>query len=295
MTDISRIPTRRGLRIGVVSVLVAVAFLVGLALAVVLVRRQAREDALAATPVLGQSATPAPASSTAGVTPLPAPSVSTAPVTIDPGALAARETALAGQIAALEARTDALAASAQVAGGQAARAEALLVVVAARRALDKGVGLGALDPQLQARLGAAQPRAVATVRDAAARPVTLETLRQGLEGLGPVLATGAGQGWWDAVRHGLRTLVVLRHAGTPSSLPIDRLARARRLLDQGQVEASLAEVRQLPGAGAAANWDTQAGRYVAARQALDQLESAALAGQAQPAPTPAMTTLTPAG
>lgn len=293
MSDIPRSSPRRGLRIGVVSVLVAVAFLIGLALAVVLVRRQTQGDALTARSAVGQ-----PAASTAGITPVsPAPAATAAPVLVDPGALAARETALAGQIAALEARTDALAGSAQMAGGQAARAEALLVVVAARRALDKGVGLGPLDTQLQARLAAAQPRAVATVHDVASRPVTLETLRQGLEGLGPVLTTGAGRGWWDAMRHGLRTLVVVRHAGTPSPLPIDRLARASRLLDQGQVEAAVAEVRQLPGAGAAANWDAEASRYVAARQSLDQLENAALAGQARPAPDPApsLAPLTPAG
>lgn len=278
----------RGLRIGVVTVLVAIAFLVGLALAIVLVRRQASELDTAVPASLTQSAAP-PATLDPGSAALPAP-----PVREDPVALAARETALAGQIAALEARSDALAAAADGAGGQAARAEALLVTVAARRALDHGAGLGALDEQLRTRLGAAQPGAVATVRQAGRQPVTLEELRQGLDAIGPVLTTGVGRSWVDSLRHGLATLVVLHRAGTPSPLAADHLARARRLLDGAQVEAAVGEVRQLPGAGDAANWLGAAQRYIGARYALDALENAALAGQAQPARiAPAAAPLTP--
>lgn len=274
MSDIprDRAATARGLRIGVVSVLVALAFLIGLALAMVVVRRQAGSTELAA-PTLANPAAPivAPAA--------PTPAQPAA----DPTSLAAREAVLAGQLAALEARAAALAATANVAGGQAARAEALLTAVAARRLLDKGMPLGPLDAQLGARFGAAQPRAVATIRDAARQPVTLEALRQGLEALGPVLTTAANRGWGASLREGVRTLVVLRRAGTPSPLPIDRLARVRRLLDMGQVEAARTEVAQLPGAAQASGWLAAAARYVAARQALDQLETAALSGQARPA------------
>lgn len=276
-----RAASTRGLRIGVVSVLVALAFLIGLALAVVLVRRQtAGSDLVTATPVLAD-----PASPMAGSTLSPAqPAAIPAQPAVDTATLAVRETALAGQIAALEARAAALSASAQAAGGQASRAEALLVAVAARRALDRGLALGSLDEQLRARLGATQPRAVMIVRDAARQPVTLEDLRLGLTTLGPMLATGADRGWVESLREGFRTLVVLRRAGEPSPLPADRLARARRLLDQGQVETARAEVAQLPGAGQAGGWLTAAHRYVLARQALDLLETAALAGQAQPSP-----------
>lgn len=270
----------RGLRVGVVSVLVAVAFLIGLALAVVLPRRQNAQVDLAAVPALIQPAAPA-----TGVT---QPSAPLAPQSVaDPAALAARETALAGQIAALEARQASLAASADAAGGEAARAEALLVVAAARRALDRGVGLGALDVTLTGRLGAADPQAVATVRDAGRQPVTLEDLREGLAVLGPVLTSGANRGWIESLRQGLRTLIVIRRAGTASPLPADRLQRARRLLDRGAVEAARAEVAQLPGAAQAGAWFAAARRYVVARQALDALEAAALAGRARPAPAPA--------
>ncbi len=283
-----RAASTRGLRIGVVSVLVAVAFLIGLALAVVLVRRQTAGSDLAGASALTDPATTPIAGAT--LVPTPAATMAPAPVqpAVDAAALAAREAALAGQIAALEARAGALATSADAAGGQAARAEALLVTVAARRALDKGATLGALDEQLRVRLGTAQPRAVAAVREAARQPVTLEELRQGLDALGPMVRTGADRGWTASVREGLRTLVVLRRAGTPSPLPADRLARARRLLDESQVEAARTEVAQLPGAGQAEGWLAAARRYVLARQALDILENAALAGQAQPAPVPAV-------
>lgn len=255
---------QRGLRVGVVSVMVALAFLLGLGLAVVLVRHQltradATVDASAALPTVSATATP------------PSPTLGS-----DPATLAAREAVLAGQIAALEARTATLSATAQEAGGQATRAEALLTAVAARRMLDRGQGLGTLEAQLLARFGGTQPRAVDIVRTAARQPVTLEDLRQGLDAIGPNVAAGVANGWWSSARRELRSLVVLRRAETPSPLPADHLARARRLLGSGQVEAARAEVAQLPGAADAANWQGAARRYVLARQALDVLENAAL-------------------
>jgi hypothetical protein len=251
--------------IGLVSVLVAIAFLLGLALAVVLVRRQmAREDAAEAVALAQPVAPFAP--------------VAAAPPPADLSTLSAREAVLANQLAALETRAAALTANAEAAGGQATRAEALLTAVAARRALDRGVGLGALDTQLQARFGATQPRAVALVRAAARQPVTLEDLRQGLDAIGPAAASGVGDGWFAAARRELGSLIVLRRASTPAARPADRLARARRLLQVEQVEAARAEVAQLPGADDAANWLDAARRYSVARQALDALENAALAG-----------------
>lgn len=268
--------TARGVRVGVVSVLVALAFLLGLALAVVLVRHQnARDD--------GAEASTDPSA-------LPAVSATPAAIQADPATLTAREAVLAGQIASLEARAAALSASAEAAGGQATRAEALLTAVAARRMLDRGLPLGALDAQLPARFGAVQPRAVAIVRAAAREPLTLEDLRQGLDAVGPAAATGFGDGWWSSLRRELGTLVVLRRAGEPSPLPVDHLARARRLLQADQVEAARAEVALLPGQADAANWLAAAQRYVLARQALDALENAALA---DPAPTAVGPTLTP--
>jgi hypothetical protein len=211
----------------------------------------------------------------------PAPQTAVA-AAIDPATLVGREAALSAQLAALEARTATVAAATSAAGGQAGRAEALLVAVASRRALDHGQGLGYLEAQLRDRFGALQPRATNAVIDTGRRPVTLEDLRQGLEGIAPAVVSGAGNGWLASLGQELGHLVVLREEATPSPLPADRLARARRLLDSGQVEAARAEVVRMPGVDAAANWLDAARRFVLARRALDVLENTALT-----APVPA--------
>ena len=202
----------------------------------------------------------------------------------DYGALAAREAALAARLTDLEARAAAVDTQAAAASGNATRAEALLVAFAARRALDRGLGLGYIEGQLRARFGATQPRAVAIVINASRSPVTLEDLRLGLSSIGPDLVSSDTGSWGSSLRSALANLITVHKAGTPSTRPTDRLTRARYLLEGGQVEAALAEVSQMPGASKAARWVDAARRYVVARHALDALETAAIIGQAaQPA------------
>lgn len=216
--------------------------------------------------------------------PTPSPSASVAAQT-DPTLLATREAALAAQLTALEARTADVTADAAAARGQAGRAEGLLIAFAARRALDRGLGLGYIEEQLRTRFGGIEPRAVITVIQASRNPVTLEDLRQGLDAIAPDISTVRADNWWTSLRRELANLVVIRKTGTPSPLPSDRLARAKRLLEGGQVEAALAEVERLPGASDASNWINAANRYVDARHALDVIENAAILGRAaQPAP-----------
>ena len=196
---------------------------------------------------------------------------------IDLAALSARQAQLAASIGALEARAGDVNRESQRALGYATRGEGLMIAFAARRALDRGLNLGYLDDQLRERFGAVQPAAVATILQAAREPVTLEDLRAGLDGIAPELMTGAASsGWWASFRHELGTMLVLRKAGTPSPLPIDRVARARRLIEAGQVEAALAEVSRTPGAAQAQRWSGAARRYIGARRALDTLEAAAI-------------------
>ena len=204
----------------------------------------------------------------------------------DPALLSTRETALAAALTTLETRTAAVAADAASAGTEAGRAEALLIAFAARRAVDRGAPLGYLEEQLRQRFGQAQPRAVLVIGQVARMPLTLEDLRVGLDGIGEAVATGhSGEGVWSSLQRELGNLVILRPAGSPSPLPADRLARARRLLDGGQVEAARAEVARLPGARVAANWLVASKRYLMVRQALDAIESAAILGQGNtPAP-----------
>ena len=56
--------------------------------------------------------------------------------------------------------------------GSAGRADALVIAFAARRAVERGVALGYLEPLLVERFGADHQRAVATIVTASRSPVT---------------------------------------------------------------------------------------------------------------------------
>lgn len=177
----------------------------------------------------------------------------------------------------LEQRIAGVDAQARAAAGNAQRAEGLLIAFAARRALDRGIALGYLEPLLSARFGATQPQAVATVIAAAREPVTLDELRGGLAVLGQSLVgRDPDAGWWQGLRRELGGLIVIRRASMPSTAPDDRLARAKAAVESGHVDRALVEIARLPGRDVAGDWLAQARRYVAARGALDALETAAL-------------------
>ncbi len=165
----------------------------------------------------------------------------------------------------------------QAAVTNADRAEALLVAFAARRAIDRGVPLGYIEGLLRRRFGESQPAAVGTIIAASRDPVTLDELREGLAALAPTLAgASASQSWLSAIRSELGNLVTVRKAGAPSTVPQERVNRAIRRLDAGQVDVALAEVLRLPAHDRARNWIEDARQYVAARRALDTIETAAL-------------------
>lgn len=202
----------------------------------------------------------------------------------DVATLAAREQALAARLDALDSRIRASDADARNAAGYAGRAEAMALIFAARRAIERGQPLGFAGNELRIRFGAVEPRAVATIIRASQEPVTLEDLRLAFDQIAPRLASGVpGEGWWDALRREIGTLVIVRKDNSPSPHPRARLARARRLLAQGHVEAALAEVARLPGAQGAESWMAAASRYVETRGALDTLELVAIRGEVQPA------------
>lgn len=210
----------------------------------------------------------------------PAPRASTAPASqpkVDPVALAGRQDALEARAAALAERFDSLDLAANAAAGNAARAEALLVALAARRALDRGVPLGLLEDQLRLRFGNAQPNAVAVVIDTAREPVTLDQLVAGLDALAPGLtAAPRSAGTWERIKQELGGLFVIRRGSAPTTEPQAILRRARLLLEEGRSTEAMAEVRRLPGAADATAWLASVKRYDGARRALDVLETTAL-------------------
>ncbi|WP_417620324.1 mitofilin family membrane protein [Parasphingorhabdus sp.] len=210
---------------------------------------------------------------------LPAPAQkaeATAPATLSPEI----ERALAVRVADLEDRLSRINVQAQAASGNAARAEGLLIAFAARRALDRGSPLGYIDPQLRLRFGDAQPKAVTTIVNASRQPVTLEELAAGLDDIGPALTTGSDrEGFWSDFKRELTELFVIRRQGTPSPAPQQRLVRAKRYVETGNVDAAIAELEKLPGGGSdeeASQWIEKARRYNEARRALDVIETAAI-------------------
>ena len=183
------------------------------------------------------------------------------------------------RIAALEARLAGIESATQAAAGSVGRADALLVAFAARRAIDRGVALGYLEPLLVQRFGAQHQAAVATVITASRDAVRLDALVAEYETLGPLLRGGGPEeGWWRAVQREFGTIVSVHRTDAPSPQPQARYERALGRLKGGEVDAALAETMRLPGAGNAGAWVLRARRYIAAHRALDAIESAALLG-----------------
>ena len=221
---------------------------------------------------------PAPTPAIAQVAPLPVATDETKTLVIDPE--------ITRRVSQLEERIGRVDYQSRTAVGNADRAEGLLVAFAARRALDRGVALGYIEGLLRQRFGESQRQAVATIITASHQPVTLEELQEGLQEIGPQL-TGVGpdQNWWNALKNEFSGLITVRKAGTPSTVPAERLRRATRRLESGQVDVALAEVLRMPGQAHASAWIADARRYVSARRALDTIETAALLDPRNPPQT----------
>ncbi len=206
-----------------------------------------------------------------------APVVSAAAARADPEAV--------NRIATLEARLRNVENATQRNAGSVGRADALLVAFASRRAIDRGVQLGYLETVLAARFGAQHPVAVATIITASRTPVTLDDLTDDYARLQSELRRGApDEGLWRGLKRELGSIIAVRRANAPSPKPEARYERAMARLEQGQVDLALAETMRLPGAARpeAQGWIMRARRFIAAKRALDEIESAALVGPARP-------------
>ena len=267
------------------------AFVAGLAaMGWILVRWTAAAQFLGIAP---EPPPPPPPQTAVTVEPAPAPPA----ITMVPpdGQNAAMDPELVRRINLMEQRMAQLDVQSRSAAGNAGRAEALLVAFAARRALDRGVSLGYIEAMLRHRFGGTQPAAVGMLISSAQSPVTLQELQDELVELAPKLSGGGpDQGWWDAFRAELAGMIIVRKAGTPSPLPAERMRRARRALESGQVTVALAEVLRLPARDNASAWIAKARRYILARQALDTIETAALVDPRPPSARPAVPVQVPA-
>ncbi len=190
--------------------------------------------------------------------------------------------AIAEQIGQLQARLQRVENQSEEAQGSAGRADALLIAFAARRAVERGVSLGYLEPLLVDRFGSNHPQAVATIVTSSRTPVRLTELIAAYQDLEPQLVgPPPDEGLWTGIKRGFSSLVTVHRSDRPSSLPQARYERALSHLMAGEVDAALAETMRLPGAPRARDWIDSARRYVAVHRALDEVESAALVGSPQ--------------
>ena len=192
---------------------------------------------------------------------------------------------MAARLAQIESRMARVESTAST-GHESARAEGLLIAFAARRALEKGMALGYIEGELTRQFGQSQPRAVAMIIAAARRPATIDALSTQLEALTPDLAGNkANESWWDGIKRGAASLIIVRQAGDASPDPAVRLNRAKQLISAGQVDQALAEVARLPNRAKADSWIATARRHIEADRALDLLEAAAILPQAPATPS----------
>lgn len=207
------------------------------------------------------------------------PIAGTAAAGSKPGDSAAAPTVemVESRLAELEQRLSRLDLQATAASGNAARAEGLLIAFAARRTIDRGAPLGYLEDQLRLRFADAQPNAVATIIDGAAKQITLDRLIVQLQMLAPKL-TGLdpGNSFMAKARHEIASLFVIRKDRHHVLRPQDRIERAKLLLAEGKTAEAVAQVELLPGVANAGAWITSARRYDDVHRALDLIETTAM-------------------
>ena len=151
------------------------------------------------------------------------------------------------RIASLERRISKVENATERAEGSAGRADGLVVAFAARRAIDRGVALGYLEPLLNQRFGGQHPAAVATIITAARQPVRLNELIDEYAALGPDLRRGGPQdSWWTSFKRELGSLAEVHRVDQPAVNAQARYARASQRLQTGDVDQALAETMRLP-------------------------------------------------
>jgi len=202
-----------------------------------------------------------------------------APQQAAPANAATLNPAIAEQIAQLQARLQRVENENEQVQGSAGRADALLIAFAARRAIERGVALGYLEPLLVDRFGKEHPQAVATIVTSSRSPARLPDLIAGYQDIeAQLIGPPPNEGVWTGIKRGFSSLVTVHRSDRPSSQPKARYDRALSHLMAGEVDSALAETMRLPGAPRASGWINDARRYIVAHRALDEIESAALVG-----------------
>jgi hypothetical protein len=173
-------------------------------------------------------------------------------------------------------------------------AEAQLLVLTARRAVENGQSIGDLQGKLQATFGQAQPQALGVLARSTRDPLSNARLLKDFDAIAPALLQPTGT-LWDRAEYEMANLFVLRRADAKPTARAAQIARVRDLIVAGDIAAAAKSVRALPGKALAVDWLAEADRAITVRQALDVLErSAALAKAPPPPPLPTPTPELPA-
>ncbi|MEE9432656.1 MAG: hypothetical protein V3V15_00260 [Sphingorhabdus sp.] len=185
-------------------------------------------------------------------------------------AVAAKVEELADRLSQIDAGKDA-------AGAYSARADAIVTALRVRRAIESGAALGYTENQLRLRFDGSHPQAVAAIQAVALDSVKLADLSNDLARNGARM-TGGGdeESLWTRISTEFSELFALRRRGTPSTTPSQVLQRAEQNIANGNVRDAIADIENLPENEARQKWLTDAKRYLAARDALDTIERAAL-------------------
>lgn len=163
----------------------------------------------------------------------------------------------------------------------ASQAEAALLVLNARRALEAGKPLGELGNRLQITFGQSQPQALAAIISAARQPISNATLLNGFDAVAPKLLQPSGTAW-DRGHYELAHLFVIRRGDAKPTAMAARIQRTREAIIAGDIEGAMKTVRAMPGAEHARLWLVEANRAIAVRRALDVLGQSAVAPPALP-------------
>jgi hypothetical protein len=153
------------------------------------------------------------------------------------------------------------------------QAEAQLLVMSVRRAVEVGKPLGDLMSRLQASFGQSQPQLLATINASARAPISNAALLKEFDAIAPTLALPSGTAW-DRARYEMATLFVLRRTDAKPTAQAARVATVRELILSGDIATAARMVQALPSKAAAYDWLANANRAIAVRQALDSLDRA---------------------
>jgi hypothetical protein len=170
----------------------------------------------------------------------------------------------------------------QLSGSQA---EAQLLVMNVRRAVEVGKPLGDLMARLQASFGQSQPQLLATINASARAPISNAALLKEFDAIAPTLSLPSGTAW-DRARYEMATLFVLRRTDAKPTAQAARVATVRELILSGDIATAARMVQALPSKAAAYDWLANANRAIAVRQALDSLDRATALPPAIPLPPP---------